>query len=215
MVKCLQWLDFGNWRDEMSKESYDKVNAIKWIGIITMTMDHIGYYLFPQLIWLRIIGRIAFPCFLYTTVQGTEHTRNFKKYVFQLIGTGMLTIPISLYSGTTFNVLFTLALVALSVKDKRFFGIALLLSYFCEYGIYGFLLGWSIYCMVSVNKKIGALFFLVLHLFIGSSLQIFALLALFLLLIENYSCSKKIPKVFGYLYYPLHQVILLIIKATI
>lgn len=199
----------------MVKESYDKINAIKWIGIITMTIDHMGYYLFPHLIWLRIIGRIAFPCFLYTTVQGVGHTRNFKKYFFQLIGTGILTIPISLYSGTTFNVLFTLALVALSIKDKRFFIVSLILSYFCEYGIYGFLLGWAIYCMVSINKKLGVLFFLMLHLFVGSSVQIFAILAMFLLLIEAYSTTKKIPKVFGYIYYPLHQLILLAIKVNL
>ena len=37
------------------KESYNKINAIKWIGIITMTIDHIGYYLYPEVIWLRII----------------------------------------------------------------------------------------------------------------------------------------------------------------
>lgn len=196
-------------------ESYNKINAIKWIGIITMTIDHIGYYLYPELIWLRIIGRIAFPCFLYTTIQGTKNTSNFKKYFFQLIGTGILTIPISFYSGTVFNILFTLALVALSIKDKRFFVLALALSYFCEYGIYGFLLGWAIYCMVFIHKPLGVILFLVLHVFVWPSIQIFACLAIFLLLIDTYMETKKMPKVFGYLYYPLHQLILLAIKFSL
>lgn len=199
----------------MTKESYDKINAIKWIGIITMTIDHIGYYLFPELIWLRIIGRIAFPCFLYTTVQGTKNTSNFKKYFFQLIGVGILTIPISLYSGTVFNILFTLALVALSIKDKRFIVLALVLSYFCEYGIYGFLLGWAIYCMVFIHKLLGVILFLTVHILVWPSVQIFACLAIFLLLIDTYKVTKKIPKIIGYLYYPLHQLILLAIKFNL
>lgn len=199
----------------MTKESYDKINAIKWIGIITMTIDHVGYYLFPQIIWLRIIGRIAFPCFLYTTIQGVEHTRNFKKYFSQLIVTGILTIPISQYSGTTFNVLFTLALLALSVKDKRFFALSLVLSYFCEYGIYGFLLGWAIYCLVSFHQGLGVFLFLGMQLFAGSEIQIFAALAIFLLLKSTYSQTKKIPKILGYIYYPLHQFLLLAIKFNL
>lgn len=215
MVRCLKQGNCGNWRIKMKKESYDKSNAIKWIGIITMTIDHIGYYLFPHLVWLRIIGRIAFPCFLYTTIQGTEHTKNFKRYFFQLIGTGILTIPISLYSGTIFNVLFTLALVALSIKDKRFFGLALVLSYFCEYGIYGFLLGWAIYCMVSIHKVLGVFLFFGLQFFAGSSVQIFSCLAIFLLFKDTYSRTKKIPKIIGYIYYPLHQFILLAIKFNV
>ncbi|MEK6189904.1 MAG: conjugal transfer protein TraX, partial [Carnobacterium alterfunditum] len=177
--------------------------------------DHIGYYLFPELIWLRIIGRIAFPCFLYTTVQGTKNTSNFKKYFFQLIGVGILTIPISLYAGTMFNILFTLALVALSIKDKRFIVLALVLSYFCEYGIYGFLLGWAIYWMVFIHKLLGVILFLTVHILVGPSIQIFACLAIFLLLIDTYKVTKKIPKIIGYLYYPLHQLILLAIKFNL
>lgn len=199
----------------MTKESYDKINAIKWIGIITMTIDHVGYYLFPQMIWLRIIGRIAFPCFLYTTIQGVEHTRNFKKYLSQLIVTGILTIPITQYSGTTFNILFTLALLAISVKDKRFFVLSLVLSYFCEYGIYGFLLGWAIYYMVSFHQGFGVFLFLGVQFLAGSIIQIFAVLAIFLLLNSTYSHTKKIPKIFGYLYYPLHQVLLLAIRFNL
>lgn len=41
----------------------NKTALIKWIAILTMTIDHIGYYLFPSLLFLRVVGRIAFPCF--------------------------------------------------------------------------------------------------------------------------------------------------------
>lgn len=36
----------------MKKEFDHKLNTIKWIGIITMLIDHMGYFLFPQLLWM-------------------------------------------------------------------------------------------------------------------------------------------------------------------
>ena len=42
--------------------SYD---VLKLIALLAMIIDHLGYYLFPQVLELRDIGRIAFPIFLY------------------------------------------------------------------------------------------------------------------------------------------------------
>lgn len=38
---------------------------LKILALITMLIDHIGYYLFPEILVLRLIGRIAFPIFLF------------------------------------------------------------------------------------------------------------------------------------------------------
>ena len=38
---------------------------LKILALITMLIDHIGYYLFPEALVLRLIGRIAFPIFLF------------------------------------------------------------------------------------------------------------------------------------------------------
>lgn len=38
---------------------------LKVFAIITMIIDHIGYYLFPEYSVFRLIGRIAFPIFLF------------------------------------------------------------------------------------------------------------------------------------------------------
>jgi len=35
----------------MNEKFSDKLNSIKWIGLFTMTIDHIGYFLFPNLIF--------------------------------------------------------------------------------------------------------------------------------------------------------------------
>lgn len=34
---------------------------VKFLACLFMVIDHIGCYFFPQLIWLRMIGRISMP----------------------------------------------------------------------------------------------------------------------------------------------------------
>ena len=38
---------------------------LKIVAIVTMVIDHVWYYFFPDALWLRLIGRIAFPIFLF------------------------------------------------------------------------------------------------------------------------------------------------------
>lgn len=40
-------------------------DLLKVFAICVMIIDHIGYYLFPDLLELRLIGRFAFPIFLF------------------------------------------------------------------------------------------------------------------------------------------------------
>ena len=36
-------------------------SVLKWIAVLTMVIDHVGAILFPDQIWMRVIGRVAFP----------------------------------------------------------------------------------------------------------------------------------------------------------
>ena len=58
--------------------------TLKMMAIIAMAIDHIGAVLFPQYDVFRIIGRIAFPIFAFTLVEGFLHTRDVKKYMKRL-----------------------------------------------------------------------------------------------------------------------------------
>ncbi|MGP6138816.1 TraX family protein [Jeotgalibaca sp. A127] len=186
-----------------------KTNTIKWLAMVTMTIDHIGYYVFPEYIILRLIGRLAFPCFLFTTIQGVKQTANFPMYFLRLLGMALISVilmsPIRIY----WNILFSLAIFALSLKDKRLFLPTLFLSYFTEYSVYGFLLGWAIKIMLDKDRIQGIVFILALHLglYFGS-IQFFALIAVVFMLLPMEWRLPRFPKWLGYLYYPIHQVIL-------
>ena len=196
----------------MNEKFSDKLNSIKWIGLFTMTIDHIGYFLFPNLIFLRIIGRIAFPCFLYSTIEGTKRTQHYGRYISRLVLLGLLSMPVT---PNTLNVLFLLALFSLSLKFKKYAVIFGLLSVFVEYSIYGFLFGWSIYWLKERSKAQGTGLSVLTQLLTGLSVQTFSLMALPLLVMDKGLKLKKLPRYSFYFYYPLHQLILMLIALRI
>jgi uncharacterized membrane protein len=124
-----------------------------------MLIDHIGFVLFPQYLFLRVIGRIAFPIFAYLITEGYIHTHSIKKYSIRLFIFALVSqAPYMLaFHGTYLNIFFTLfiGLMALYATDYEFSKNQLLnnilkaivvsaiviSSYiFCaEYGIYGVL----------------------------------------------------------------------------
>ena len=60
-----------------------KINSfyLKIIGMITMAIDHVGFYLLPQYPFLRIIGRIAFPIFAFTTAESMQYSKHKERYI--------------------------------------------------------------------------------------------------------------------------------------
>jgi hypothetical protein len=41
----------------------ERYEAIKWLAIVSMVVDHVGALLIPELLVLRVVGRLAFPLF--------------------------------------------------------------------------------------------------------------------------------------------------------
>lgn len=98
-------------------------NDIKLIAIITMVIDHIGVMYFPDLIILRLIGRIAFPLFVFMIVKGYFRTKNFNRYCLRILVLALISeVPFDLFnSGNVFdlgsqNVCFTLLLCLVFIR---------------------------------------------------------------------------------------------------
>ena len=71
---------------------------LKIIAIITMTIDHAGFFMgsdTPLAIAFRFIGRLSLPLFCFLIAEGVLHTKSFKKYALRLgIVASAISIPI-------------------------------------------------------------------------------------------------------------------------
>ena len=106
---------------------------LKLIAICTMFIDHLGYTLFPGDLWLRCVGRVAFPIFCFLIAEGCVYTHDRRKYALRLLAFALLSeIPFNLMnSGAVWdryhqNVLWTLLTGALvcwlidwALKNRR------------------------------------------------------------------------------------------------
>lgn len=84
-------------------------NVLKIIALVSMLIDHIGYYIFDNFVVCRIIGRLAFPIFAFFVAEGMKYTRNRKKYILTLLVFAIVSqVPYALLNKPfKLNILFT------------------------------------------------------------------------------------------------------------
>jgi hypothetical protein len=93
-----------------------------------MTVDHIGLILYPNIILLRVIGRLSFPLFAFLIAYGCTKTRNISMYFLRLIAFAvwiqiLWTVPNFFISGFTpagTNIFFTLAFGVLAILVAKY-----------------------------------------------------------------------------------------------
>lgn len=208
---------------------------LKILAIITMTIDHIGAIIYPNIDAFRIIGRISFPIFCFLLVEGFKHTHNRFRYFIRLLLFAIITQPIYDYAFNNheLNILFTFSLSFLLLSSIEFIkkiinkynkGIENYLyktiSYLLIYIIFLILsiilnvdyqaLGISLVLIIYLSPNI--LLSLLLYLIIAitldvNNIQLYSLIAFIFIYFYNGKKGKNI-KYFFYLYYPLHLLLL-------
>lgn len=208
---------------------------LKIIAIITMTIDHIGAIMYPNIDIFRIIGRVSFPIFAFLLVEGFNHTSNKLKYFLRLILFAIITQPIYDYTFNNheLNILFTFSLSFLLLSSLEF--IKKIINK-CSKGIENYLYKTVFYSLIYIlftlfsiilNVDYQALgislvfiFYLVPNLYLSfllyllaviflatNTIQFYSLLSFLFIYMYNGEKGKNI-KYFFYLYYPLHLLIL-------
>lgn len=206
--------------------------TLKMIAIAAMAIDHIGAILFPQYLGLRIIGRIAFPIFAFTLVEGFLHTKDVKKYMMRLGILALISeVPFDLaFYGAPLefshqNVFFTMflgiAMLYLYLKNisrwKQFIvvlGMLLLADFLCtDYSSAGLLMIFWYYQFR--GKRIWQLIGMALiNIFYMGYLQVYACFSALPIAMYNGERGPKC-KWFFYWFYPVHLLILYLINLVI
>jgi hypothetical protein len=213
---------------------------LKIIAIATMVVDHVGRILYPDLLFLQVIGRLSFPLFAYLVVLGVESTKKPRKYMATLLVFAVISqVPYFLAFGIQpfdqLNILFSLFLSAVTIyfynKRRPLAFLPLLLSLILPTeGSYYVVLTAVGMKLLKTTPKLGILALVALNLQflfypdIESQIQILALFVVPLIFLHTKNWLKKeilIPenslaystrKYFFYMFYPLHLALLFLIS---
>lgn len=201
-----------------------------------MVIDHVGAILFPDQIWMRVIGRVAFPIYAYCLAEGFRYTSDYRRYLGRLALFAILSeIPFDLaFYGVPFsfahqNVFFTLTLGLILLWVLERFKEQLLLcagafvvlcflaqALHMDYGAGGLLMVFAFYlAQQGTSPWIGWGIFVFINLFgYAGGVQWAAILALLPIGLYSGKAGKKKQRFF-YWIYPLHLLLLWIIEKYI
>lgn len=211
-------------------------SVLKWIAVLTMVIDHVGAILFPDQIWMRVIGRGAFPVYAYCLAEGFRYTSDYRRYLGRLALFAILSeIPFDLaFYGVPFsfahqNVFFTLTLglILLWVLERCREQLLLCAGAFAvlcflaqalhmDYGAGGLLMVFAFYlARQGASPWIGWGIFVFINLFgYAGGVQWAAILALLPIGLYSGKAGKKKQRFF-YWIYPLHLLLLWVIEKYI
>ncbi|MBR6542949.1 MAG: hypothetical protein IKT73_07065 [Anaerotignum sp.] len=202
---------------------------IQWVAALTMLIDHIGMMFFPTVLGFRAIGRLSFPLFAFGIAQGVAYTSDFRKYFLRILLAAVISQPIYLkaFEVSSLNPLFMLAWGAMALylwkqERKAMAGILLLGSVFVDmsYGWYGV---WTIFFFGFYGMQDSLCFYgqviinVLYGLTKGAWVQILSLFS-FSFLDGKWriqALSKKLPRYFFYVFYPLHLLVLVGIRVAL
>ena len=217
-------------------------NQLKLIALITMTVDHMGLILFDQFILLRIIGRLAFPVFAWMIAEGCRHTRGMGKYLGSIAAVAAVCQVVYFVALRSLEmcIMVTFALsvglcwllrIAREKKQPVFWALAvagvaavfaltdilpqlLPFRFDIDYGFFGVMLPVALFLCKDRKQQlvVAAAVLCLLAVWANWSVQWFSLLTLPFLALYNGTRGKWKLKWLFYIYYPVHLVVLFLIR---
>jgi hypothetical protein len=209
----------------MNKKRSNKHDLLKIIGIVTMTIDHVGWVFFPQYSIFHKIGRLAMPIFCSGVALGYQKTSNFKKYFLTLIFFGVISqFPFNLlWTFDKINIIINLALglIFIHLIEKRKYLLAFIPLFLSSFLIieYQWLIPVIILIFYKFNKNKWAAFgllFLATFLYMQTNnypIQWYSLMGFALILfLPEIKWEFSLNKYFFYLFYPIHLLVLYLLS---
>lgn len=196
------------------------------VACFFMILDHLAIAFFPDCVFLRFLGRSAFPLFAFGVGLGSQKTHDPFLYLSRLFFLACISqIPFSVFNHSlSLNVLFALFLgLALYLSlylHKYFLAITILiLSFFAdiEYGLAGVVFVFS--CCVSVAFQIPLHF--LFYLFVSFRIDpwyfsfIPGFIALAVFWFFDFRYRFRIPFLLKYSFYPLQFCILSLVRSAV
>lgn len=214
---------------------------LKYIAFLSMLIDHVNKALiYPNLNGgmllhisdlFDILGRIAFPLFAFFIVEGYFKTRNRKKYLLNLLIFGVISeVPFDMFTSATFfnprfnNVMFSLALCLITIwiidvlKTKMprilwYFISLIIVAVMClvamflavDYDYHAIIIVYLLY--VLYNKPVLS----VILGYLSIIKELWAFLGFGFILMYNGKRGKQ-SKILNYCFYPVHLLILGLIR---
>lgn len=213
---------------------------LKWIALMLMIVDHFAYVFmdfipYDLYVFLRTVGRLSFPVFVYYVVLGLGRTSNLKKYMSRLLLFAVISeITIrsfEIFQHSYVNVIFSFFLYGLfyillenklNIKESSYLImlVLMLIVPYVEYGYSGLLVFFSLYLVnkkVSDNKKslysallITMSFVIGIIFFKGLIISLFAGFSGFLMFrksMDKRVFYPKFEKWAFYIFYPLQWIL--------
>jgi hypothetical protein len=211
---------------------------LKMLAVITMIIDHTGAILFPNLLILRIIGRLSFPIYAYFISEGFIYTSNINKYLIRLFAFAVISeVPYDLafhgafyYPGEQ-NIFFTLflGLAAIAALENYYVRLPLAAAFLAaaatllawilrtDYGWFGVLSIILFYCFKKYRLN-GLFVFSAANTgfsLLTSRIQLFAAAACIPIYLYNGKRGRYGLKYFFYSIYPVHLLLLFFIHTVV
>lgn len=120
---------------------------VKWLAVASMVLDHVGAIILPEVLWLRVVGRVAFPAFVgliaYNVAARGVPVVRYLRPVALFAALSQVPFMLAGFDGLNVFVTFLIGLVVWGVRTGElpvWSLVSLVGAPFVDYGVFGVLL---------------------------------------------------------------------------